>query len=335
MKPKTLVELHLHLDGSLRIPTMLEIAAAENTHLPARDEKGLARALACGTIRESLPQYLEHFAHTTAVMQSRAALTRIAAELVEDCAADGLKYVEVRFMPSLHTRGGLSEEEATEAVLEGMTIGGLRHDIGWGLIVCSMRHVDPAETGRMIDVAIRYRRNGVVAVDLAGDDRLEAYDHARHFQRAKHAGLHVTIHAAEAGPPERIREAIELFRADRIGHGTRGPEDPSIVEMAWMRGVGFEACLTSNLQTKTCAAYGTHGAREYHRKGMYVCLNTDNRMLADTTMHRELELAKLHWELDAMGVRRLVWNAIEMSFAVQATKDALHAELRAEDPSDP
>lgn len=332
---KTLVELHLHLDGSLRLPTMLEIAETENTILPAKTEADLRRALACGKIRESLPQYLEHFAHTTAVMQSRTALTRVAAELLEDCAADGLRYVEVRFMPSLHTNGGLAEEEVMEAVLEGMTIGGLRHGLGWGLIVCSMRHVDPAVTGRMIDLAIRYRRNGVVAVDLAGDDNIEAYAHAPHFQRAKRAGLHVTIHAAEAGPPERIREAIDLFGAERIGHGTRGPEDPSIVEMAWMRGVGFEACLTSNLQTKTVAAYGTHGAREYARKGMYVCLNTDNRMLADTTMRRELALAKLHWELDDMGVRRLAWNAIEMSFAPAATKTALHEELRAVDPPNP
>lgn len=329
---KTLVELHLHLDGSLRIPTMLEIAAAENIRMPASDEAGLRRALACGEIRESLPQYLEHFAHTTAIMQSRTALTRIAAELVEDCAKDGLKYVEVRFMPSLHTLGGLVPEEAAEAVLEGMTIGGLRHNVGWGLIICSMRHVASEVTEHMANIAIRYRRNGVVALDLAGDDRIEAYEHARHFQRAKEAGLHVTIHAAEAGPPERIREAIDLFRADRIGHGTRGPEDPSVIEMAWMRGVGFEACLTSNLQTQTVAAYGTHGAREYHRKGMYVCLNTDNRMLADTTMRRELELAKLHWELDDLGVRRLVWNAIEMSFAPDAAKAALHEELRSDDP---
>lgn len=332
---KTLVELHLHLDGSLRIASMLEIAAAEGIRLPGTDAKEMRRALACGKIRESLPQYLEHFAHTTAVMQSRSALTRIAIDLMEDCAADGLKYVEARFMPWLHTRGGLSEEAAAEAVLEGMTIGGLRWNIGWGLIVCSMRHVDSAVTSRMVDVAIRYRRNGVVAVDLAGDDNIEAYEHARHFRRAKEAGLHVTIHAAEAGPPERIREAIDLFGAERIGHGTRGPEDPSVVEMAWMRGVGFEACLTSNLQTKTVAAYGTHGAREYARKGMYVCLNTDNRMLADTTMHREFALAKLHWELDALGVRRLAWNAIEMSFASEATKTALHAELRAVNPPNP
>lgn len=333
MRP--LVELHLHLDGSMRVTTMLEIARAENIRLPASDELGLRRALACGRIRESLPQYLEHFAHTTAVMQSRAALTRIARELIEDCADDGLKYVEIRFMPSLHTANGLVEEEVTEAVLEGMTIGGLRRNVGWGLIVCSMRHVAPEVTGRMIDVAIRYRRNGVVAVDLAGDDNLPSLDHALHFRRAQETGLHVTIHAAEGGPPERVMEAMEIFGAERIGHGIQALRDPKLQFEIWTRGVGVEACLTSNVQTKAAASYADHAALAYMRYGGLICLNTDNRMLADTTMDKELSLAQIHWGLETVQVQRLVWNAIEMSFAPDAVKTALHAELRATSPRTP
>lgn len=333
MRP--LVELHLHLDGSMRVPTMLEIARAENIRLPASDEAGLNRALACGTIRESLPQYLEHFDHTTAVMQSRAALTRIAIELMEDCADDGLKYVEARFMPALHTNGGLSKEEVVEAVLEGMTIGGLRRNIGWGLIICSLRHVDPAVTGRMIDVAIRYRRHGVVAVDLAGDDNLPSLDHAPHFLRAKAAGLHVVIHAAEEGPPERVLEAMDAFGAERLGHAVKALGDKKLRDEIWMRGVGIEACLTSNLQTRTVASYAEHSGLAYVKHGGLICLNTDNRMLADTTMDKELSLAQIHWGLETVQVQRLIWNAIEMSFAPDSVKKALHAELRATSPRTP
>ncbi|MEK7545446.1 MAG: adenosine deaminase [Patescibacteria group bacterium] len=332
MKP--LVELHLHLDGSLRIPTMLEIASSEGIRLPATDEAGLRQALSCGTVRESLAQYLEHFAHTTAVMQSRKALTRIACELIEDCAADGLKYVEVRFMPSLHTSGGLAEEEVMEAVLEGMTIGGLRHGLGGGLIVCSMRHVDPSVTGRMVDLAIRYRRNGVVAVDLAGDDNLPALEHAPHFRRAKEAGLHVTIHAAEGGPPERVMEAMEIFGAERIGHGIQALRDPKLQFELWTRRVGVEACLSSNVQTKAAASYSDHAARAYMEFGGLICLNTDNRLLAGTTMVHELALARLFWKLQPVQVRRLIWNAIEMAFISKEAKTALHAELRADAVTD-
>ena len=333
MRP--LVELHLHLDGSMRVATMLEIARAEGIALPATEELALRQALACGRVRESLPQYLEHFAHTTAVMQSRAALTRIAAELLEDCADDGLRYVEARFMPALHTGGGLSEEEVVEAVLEGMTIGGLRRHVGWGIIICSLRHVDPAVTGRMVDVAIRYRRYGVVAVDLAGDDNLPSLDHAPHFRRAKAAGLHVVIHAAEGGPAERVMEAMEVFGAERIGHGVQALRDPKLQFEIWTRGVGVEACLTSNVQTRNAASYADHAALAYMRYGGLICLNTDNRMLADTTMDKELALAQIHWGLESVQVQRLIWNAIEMSFATDATKTALHEELRAVDPPNP
>jgi adenosine deaminase len=328
MKP--FVELHLHLDGSLRIPTMLEIAAEEGIRLPATDETGLRAALACGEIRGSLAQYLEHFGHTTSVMQSRKALTRIATELIEDCAAEGLRYVEVRYMPRLSALAGLSDEDVTEAILEGLTIGGLRADIGWGFIVCSLRHVDPSVTGRMVDVAIRYRRSGVVAVDLAGDDNLPSLDHAPHFRRAKDAGLHVVIHAAEEGPPERVLEAMDVFGAERIGHAVQALGDKRLREEIWMRGVGIEACLTSNLQTRTVASYAEHSALSYMKHGGLISLNTDNRLLADTTMTRELELARVHWNLEPVQVQRLIWNAIEMSFATKVTKSALHAELRAE-----
>lgn len=328
MKP--IVELHLHLDGSLRIPTMLEIARDEKIHLPASDEAGLREALWCGKIRHSLPTYLEHFAWTTSVMQSRAALTRIARELMEDCAAEGLKYVEVRFMPSLHTKHALREEEVMEAVIDGLTLGGMRTNLGWGLIVCSMRHVDPAETGRMADLAIRYRRYGVVAMDLAGNDMLPALDHAPHFRRAKEAGVHVTIHAAESGPPERIREAVELFGAERVGHGVNAIKDRRVLDELRALGTGIEACLTSNFQVGSVGLIETHPAWTYLKEGILVALNTDNRMLADTTMTREHALARRCWRLEDADLERLILNGVEMAFLGEDAKLRLLASAQAD-----
>jgi adenosine deaminase len=324
---KPLVELHLHLDGSLRLATMLDIARAEGVRLPASDEDGLRRALACGEVRGSLAQYLEHFDHTTAVMQTREALTRIAIELMEDCAADGLRYVEVRYMPALSARGGLVEEEAVEAILDGLTIGGMRHALGWGFIACSLRHLDPSATARTVEVAVRYRRNGVVGVDLAGDDALPALDHAPHFRRAKEAGLNVTIHAAESGPPARIREAVELFGADRVADAVNAIRDARMMDLLMERGGGVEACLTSNVQTRAVGMIDLHPAWVYLKDGILVGLNTDNRTLAGTTMARELELARDAWKLDDGDMAKLVSNAIEMSFASDAAKAALRAEL--------
>lgn len=329
MKP--LVELHLHLDGSLRIATMLDIARAEGIRLPADDEAGLRRALACGEIRGSLAQYLEHFDHTTAVMQSRGALTRIAIELMEDCAKDGLKYVEARYMPALSARGGMAEEEAVEAILEGLTIGGMRHQMGWGFIACSLRHLPPAASARTVDVAIRYRRNGVVAVDLAWNDALPALDHAPHFRRAKEAGLNVTIHAAESGPPERVREAVEHFGADRVGHAVNAVRDVRMLDLLKERGVGVEACLTSNVQTRTAGTYATHPAWIYLLENVPVCLNTDNRMLADTTMAKETALAAKHLVLGRGDLAALAKNGIEMAFITDTAKASLRAELERQD----
>lgn len=325
---RPLVELHVHLDGSLRIPTMLDIAREEGVVLPAKDEAGLCKVLRCGQIRAGLPQYLEHFAITTSVMQSRKALTRIAKEFIEDSAAEGILWTEPRFMPSLHTRGGLSEEEVMEAVLDGLRLGGMERSVGWRLIVCSMTHVSPDETGRMTDLAIGYRKYGVAAIDMAGDDTLDDSAHIPHFRRALENGVNVVKHASESDGPECALRAIRDFGAKRLGHALRAAEDPEVVEEIWRHGVGIEACLTSNLQIGKAASYAGHSARGYHRKGMLVSLNCDNRMLADTTLTKELELARHHWELDELGVQRLVWNAIQMSFAPPQVKDNLHRLLR-------
>lgn len=323
MKP--IVDLHLHLDGSLRIQTMLDIAKRERVTLPSTDPRGLKRALRVGKIRKSLADYLSAFPITLSVLQSRFAIERAVVELLEDCAADGLKYVEIRFSPLLHMEAGLTAAEAVEAALRGVARGpalGCRAN----LILCSLRHFEPKDSMTIALLAHAYHnhRGGVVAIDLAGDDSLDAGLHARAFKWAKERGLGVTIHAAESGPPARIREALSLFGADRIGHAVRANEDPDVLFLLASYGAVIEACLTSNVQTRTAASYGEHPARSYLKRGLKVTLNTDNRLLADVTLPYEFNRALIAWpELDKAGLRRLHLNAIEASFAPRDWKAEL------------
>lgn len=318
-----LVELHLHLDGSLRLNTMLDIAHRERLTLPASDETGLYKILRCGTVRESLADYLDAFPVTTSVMQSRYALARIARELIEDCAKEGLRYVEVRFMPFLHTDRGLRGSEVMEAVLQGLREGETRTGLQWGLLVCSMRHMPVRVTAEMMTLAIRYRNDGVVGVDMAGDDTISALEHAPHYLRAKEAGLGVTIHAAEAGPPVRAIEALEFFGADRLGHAIRIGEDRSVLERIIREGVPLEVCPTSNVQIRQVACYATHPAREYLRLGARVSIHTDNRMLADTTMEKEVRLVTEAWKLDVKLQAKLRTNPLFDSFSPEVVNSIM------------
>lgn len=300
--------------------------------LPATDVRGLKRTLRCGKIRHGLEDYLAAFPITLSVLQSRYALERVTAELLEDCAAEGLKYVEARFSPLLHVQGDMTPHDAVEAAMRGIERG-MTSGIKANLILCSLRHFAPRDSQTIAYLANAYRdpRGGVVAVDLAGDDlNFESRDHAPAFRWAKERGLGVTIHAGEAGPWERIIDALTLFKADRIGHGVHAIDDPTVLSLLGAYGTTIEACLTSNVQTRTAANYWTHPAREYARRGLKVTLNTDNRLLAGTSLAWEYNLALLHWaELDKAGVRRLQLNAIDAAFAPSSWKAELYQALDA------
>jgi adenosine deaminase len=330
MKP--LVDLHLHLDGSLRLQTMLDIALRERVTLPAFDKRGLKRALRCGKVRKDLEDYLSAFPITLSVLQSRYALERVTAELLEDCAQEGLKYVEIRFSPLLHMECDMTASDAVEAVLRGVERG-MKFGIRANVILCSLRHFDPLKSELLVCLALAYRNlhGGVVGVDLAGDDlNYESRRHGRAFQWAKDRGLGVTIHAGEAGPWDRVIDALSLFRADRIGHGVRAIDNSLVLDLLSASGTAIETCLTSNVQTRAAANYWSHPARAYLKQGLNVTLNTDNRLLAGTTLAWEYNLALLHWaELDKAGVRQLQWNAINAAFAPTDWKVELYQALDA------
>lgn len=298
-------DLHLHLDGSLRADTVLEIAAAEGLEIAHRDEASLRRLLSPPLDPPSLERYLKAFDVTCAVMQTRASIRRIARELVEDCAAENITYLEARLCPTLLTLGGLSVEEVIESVAEGLEEGERATGTMARQIICALRHRDLREGVRLAEAAAAFRARGVVAFDLAGPEAgFPATWHEEAFRVARRGGLWTTVHAGEADGPDSIFEALHTLGADRIGHGTTLVNDAAL--MNWMidRELPIEVCPTSNVQTGAAPSMAAHPVRQLLAKGATVVVCTDNRLVSDVTLSHELsavaEAASL--DLDETGL---------------------------------
>jgi adenosine deaminase len=289
-------ELHVHLDGSLRPSTMLELAADRGIELPAADPEALARYMLVTDAR-SLEEYLDRFALTLTLMQDAEAIERIAYELAEDHASENVRYVEVRFAPGLSTEGGLAGEDVLDAALAGLARAERDLGITAAVIVCALRSLPPSESVEAAGLAVGYRERGVCAFDLAGAEAgYPVKDHLEAFRVARAGGLPVTIHAGEGFGAPSIRQALELGGASRIGHGTRLLEDPELLARVRDERIPVEVCLTSNVQTKVSLTYEQHPLRPYFDAGLVVCLCTDNRLMSGVTLTDEYEHAR-----DALG----------------------------------
>ena len=289
-------ELHVHLDGSLRPATMLDLANERGVPLPVSTAEELAGHMVVSDAA-SLEEYLRHFDLTLSIMQDADALERIAYELAADHAAENVLYVEVRFCPILSTVQGLHPDEVLDAALNGLHRAENDFDVQTGLIVCGLRSHESARSEEMAELAIAYSDRGVCGFDIAGAEAGNpVLDHVEAFRRASEAGFPITIHAGEGFGADSIRQALELGRADRIGHGTRLHEDPELLETVRKQGVVLEVCLTSNVQTRVATSYAEHPARRYFDEGISVSLGTDNRLMSGVTLTREYEHAR-----DALG----------------------------------
>ena len=317
-------ELHCHLDGSLRVETLLDLADSQRVSLPADSVEGLRAALRVGTVRDSLEDYLSAFAVTNSVLQHEDALARAAAELVEDAAAENVRYLEVRFSPILHTQRGLSLEAVLEAVLAGLRDAAARRGVVTGVIVCSIRTERPETSHRLAVLAARYRNHGVVAFDLAGPEvGYPARAHREAFAHALTSNLSCTVHAGEGDGPGSISEAVHLCGAHRIGHGTRLGDDPALLDYVTDHRVPLEVCLSSNVQTRAVRDFASHPARHFHARGIRVTLNTDNRLMSDTTVSKELWLAHVHLGFSLHDLKLLVLNGFKSAFLHFADKQRL------------
>ena len=324
-------ELHVHLDGCLRPQTMLELARVQGVRLPADTPQGLAQALHVKHAK-SLEEYLTKYEITLSVMQTAAALERIAYEFVLDAAADGLRYVEVRYSPLLH-RPALSLAQAIEAPLAGLRRGeaatGGKTKVG--LIVCGIRTRPPAESLELARAAAGYRGAGLVAFDLAGPEAGHpAREHRAAFEYAAQHGLACTCHAGEGDGPHSIRQALHDCGAVRIGHGTRLGEDPALLEYVIERKIPLEMCLTSNLHTHAVAAIAEHPFKRYLDRGVVVTLNTDGRLVDGISLTDEYFLAQGAFGLGPRDLARVALNACESAFLPDYEKVALVSRVQSE-----
>lgn len=291
--PKT--DLHCHLDGSVRVETILELAEKNGIRLPADDAEGLRNIVVAGELCRNLVDYLKAFDVTLSVMQNVESLSRIAFELVEDCAKENIRYIEVRYSPILHTRNGLRMTEIVDAVNDGLAAGERQFNVRTGVIICGMRNINPETSYRLAELAIAYKNRGVVAFDLAGaEEDYPAKKHQDAFFLILRNNVNCTLHAGESYGPESIHQAVHYCGAHRIGHGTRLKEDGDLLNYVNDHRIPLEICLTSNVQTRVTSEFTEHPLRFYYDYGLRTTVNTDNRLVSDTTISRELYLAHKH-----------------------------------------
>jgi adenosine deaminase len=311
--PKT--DLHVHLDGSLRLETILELAEEQGVELPAHDPAGLRKALHVGENTGSLVKYLEAFDITLRVMQTEAALYRVAYELAEDAAAENVRYMEVRYSPMLHTRQGMRLTEVVETVLRGLHDAESDRGIESKLILCGIRNISPKSSLEMAELVVAYKGRGVVGFDLAGAEYdYPAKDHQEAFALVRRNNINVTIHAGEAYGPPSIAQALHDCGAHRIGHGCRLREDGDLLHYVIDHRIPLECCPSSNVQTGAIASLQTHPLRLYKNLGARVTVNTDNRLITDTTMSKELWLSHAQIGLTWADIRQTILNGFKSAF---------------------
>ncbi|MGV9710516.1 adenosine deaminase [Gordonia sp. NPDC003424] len=336
LAPKVL--LHDHLDGGLRPSTVLDLAREVGyTDLPADDADSLARWFRDAADSGSLERYLETFAHTVAVMQTPSSLARVARECVEDLAADGVVYAEVRYAPEQHLEHGMTLDDVVEAVLAGFAEGEKAaaaegRPITVRCLVTAMRHA--ARAREIAELAVRYRHDGVAGFDIAGAEagnpptrHLDAFE----FMRANNA--HFTIHAGEAFGLPSIHEAIAFCGTDRLGHGVRVIDDITLPEGVDLAAESFdgaqlgpianivrdkriplELCPSSNVQTGAVASIASHPFNVLARLRFRVTVNTDNRLMSDTTMSKEFLRLAEQFGYGWADFERFTINAMKSAF---------------------
>lgn len=324
-----MIDLHLHLDGSLPPALVFALAKEQGIPLPpdAQDAESLTPSLVCPPGCTSLNDYLTRFALPVAVMQTESAIMRCVQGVLAELKSEGVLYAELRFAPGQHCQQGLSQENVVAAACRALADGCRTLGIQAQLILCCMRGAPEAQNAETLRLAWEYLGKGVCAADLAGAEALfPTRSYAPLF--AAVPGLPFTIHAGEADGPESIRAALAMG-AKRIGHGVRCIEDAALVAELAQKGIPLEVCPTSNLQTCTFADWAHHPLKTLLKAGVKVTVNSDNRTVSGTTAQKEMALAAQHLGLSAAQQARLWLNAADAAFLPEAQKQALRATVQA------
>ncbi len=322
--PKVL--LHDHLDGGLRPETVIDLAKEiKYKKLPTNDPGELAEWFHRGANKGNLVEFLQGFDHTTAVMQTKEALQRSAYEMIEDMHNDGVCYVETRFAPVFHTNKNMYPEDAVLAVLEGLEKGKNGFNVGYGLILCAMRNMK--DSLEIAELAVNFRDSGVVGFDLAGEEG--GYPPKKHidaFQFIQRSNFNITIHAGEAFGKESIWQAIQWCGAHRIGHATHLREDivsgkdgssfvfGELAQYILDKRIPLEICLLSNLHTGAVDKLENHPFKILYDNKFRVTINTDDRLMSNTTMTNEFLTAQKYFGITIDDIEKITINAMKSAF---------------------
>lgn len=321
-----LIDLHLHLDGSISVKTVRELARMQGIEVPQKEED-LLELLQVAKDCKDLNEYLEKFSFPCTLLQTKQAITKAVSNLLEELKVQGLLYAEIRFAPQLHTLQGLTQTEVVQAAVDGLA----QCDFRANLILCCMRGSDNQEQNRQtIQVASHFLGKGVCAVDLAGAEALypTAY-FGELFRSANEKGIPLTIHAGEAAGADSVWAAMN-FHPKRIGHGVRSLEDGALVKHLVKEGTTLELCPTSNLNTNIFPDIQSYPLRQLMNAGVRVTINTDNMTVSGVSIRSEMELVIAAHSLGKEEIRMLLHNAADASFADAKTKEWLYCMINSE-----
>ena len=325
-----LIDLHRHLDGAVRLETILELGRQHNLPLPAWDIEGLrphVQVTGAPDGSATMPgvmAFISKFKWMTEILVDLDACQRIAYENVQDASREGIDYIELRFSPwFMAETHELDLSGVVAAVIEGAAAGADEFGTKVKLIGIISRTYGPEAGWRELE-ALLSRRDHLAALDLAGDEaNWPAEQFVRHFRKASDVGWQITVHAGEAAGPESIWQALRLLGARRIGHAVAAVEDPALMDYMAEHGIGIETSLTSNVQTRTVPDYASHPARRFLEQGLLVTLNTDDPGISAIDLHYEYEVAAPAAGLAPEQIRQAQRNALEVAFLTSAERQEL------------
>lgn len=319
-----LIDLHRHIDGSVRLGTILELAKQHRVKLPGATLEELRPHVQVTERQPGVMAFIAKMLWMTAVLADTDACRRVARENVEDAKREGINYIELRFSPWFMAEPHrLDPAQVVAAVVEGVAEGAAATGVRVQLIGILSRTYGP-EIAKKELAALLTQRENIVALDLAGDEaKFPPNLFTEHFQRGRDAGWHVTIHAGESAGPQSVWDAVRLLGAERIGHGVRAMEDAALVDFLLQKRIGIEANLTSNVQTSTITDLVSHPLRDMLARGLLASINTDDPGVSAIDLRHEFEVAAPAAGLSEEQIRQAQKNALETAFLSEEDKTAV------------
>ena len=316
---KCLIDLHLHIDGSLSINNIKQLASLNNIDISNKSQDDLYRLVRANENNKDLNEYLKKFDFPVSLLQTKNAITLSISNLLNELKDDGLQYAELRFAPLQHLKNGLKIEEVIEAAIEGLK----KVDIYSNLIVCAMRHHDIEENMNLFKITKKYIGKGVCAVDLAGAEALYPVSNFKEiFEYAKENSMPYTIHAGEADGSESVKNAVNMG-ATRIGHGIRSIEDESVMELIKDKNVTLEFCPKSNIDTRIFDNIKDYPLKKFIDKKIKITVNTDNMTVSNTSLKKEYTNLIKYLEIDKNDIKNLLLNSANAAFTTEDIKQIL------------